>query len=112
MAGNGTNTGPFAGAEPTGLTFTRRGVGVAEVHDGRITAYRDYFDRATMLSQIGRMDLAVTREASAKTPPSRAYLEMLPLIQNYRWNTPDCRAALALVHPRTNWITRALRGSR
>ena len=53
----GTNTGPFAGAEPTGLTFTRRGVGVAEVHDGRITAYRDYFDRATMLSQIGRMDL-------------------------------------------------------
>jgi len=51
----GTNTGPFAGAAPTGLAFTRRGV--AEVHDGRITAYRDYFDRATMLSQIGRMDL-------------------------------------------------------
>ena len=53
----GTNTGQFAGAEPTGLPFTRRGVGVAEVHDGRITAYRDYCDRATMLTQIGRMDL-------------------------------------------------------
>jgi steroid delta-isomerase-like uncharacterized protein len=54
---SGTNTGTFADQPPTGKRFTRRGVGVAEVHDGRITAYRDYFDRATLLSQIGRMDL-------------------------------------------------------
>ncbi len=65
----GTNTGQFAGAEPTGLPFTRRGVGVAEVHNGRITAYRDYFDRATMLSQIGRIDLIQAGGAAKASPP-------------------------------------------
>ena len=65
----GTNTGQFAGAEPTGLPFTRRGVGVAEVHNGSFTAYRDYFDRATMLSQIGRIDLIQAGGAAKASPP-------------------------------------------
>jgi ketosteroid isomerase-like protein len=53
----GTNLGPFAGGAPTGRSFRRRGASVAEVRDGRIVAYRDYFDRLSLLSQIGRLDL-------------------------------------------------------
>lgn len=33
------------------------GVGVAEVRDGKIVRYRDYFDRTSMLDQIERRDL-------------------------------------------------------
>ncbi len=57
----GTNLGPYAGGAPTGRSFGRRGASVAEVRDGRIVAYRDYFDRLSLLSQIGRLDL-VPRE--------------------------------------------------
>lgn len=52
----GTNLGAIGEHVPTGRASTRRGVGVAEVHDGKITKYRDYFDRVWMLQQIGRDD--------------------------------------------------------
>jgi steroid delta-isomerase-like uncharacterized protein len=37
----------------TGRGFVRTGVGIVEVRDGKITAYRDYFDRQTMTDQVG-----------------------------------------------------------
>jgi limonene-1,2-epoxide hydrolase len=37
----------------TGRAFVRTGVGMVEVRDGKIAAYRDYFDRQTMIDQIG-----------------------------------------------------------
>jgi steroid delta-isomerase-like uncharacterized protein len=37
----------------TGRTFVRTGVGMVELRDGKIVAYRDYFDRQTMTDQIG-----------------------------------------------------------
>ena len=39
--------------EPTGRSFTRTGVGIVELRDGRIVRYRDYFDRRTMSEQLG-----------------------------------------------------------
>ena len=50
---SGTNTGPFDGREPTGKSFERRGCSVAEVRGAKIVGYRDYFDRATLLEQLG-----------------------------------------------------------
>ena len=44
--GQGTHAG-------TGRAFVRTGVGMVEVRDGRIAAYRDYFDRQTMIDQVG-----------------------------------------------------------
>jgi ketosteroid isomerase-like protein len=35
-----------------GATFSRRGCSVAEVRGGKITAYRDYFDRQTLEEQL------------------------------------------------------------
>jgi steroid delta-isomerase-like uncharacterized protein len=37
----------------TGRAFVRTGVGMVEVRDGKIAAYRDYFDRQTMTDQVG-----------------------------------------------------------
>ena len=37
----------------TGRGFVRTGVGIVEVRDGKIAAYRDYFDRQTMTDQVG-----------------------------------------------------------
>jgi ketosteroid isomerase-like protein len=37
----------------TGRAFERTGVGIVEVRDGKIVAYRDYFDRQTMSDQLG-----------------------------------------------------------
>ena len=48
----GTNTGPLSGAAPTGRAFTRRGCSVATVRGGKIVAYRDYFDRQTLVDQL------------------------------------------------------------
>ena len=53
----GTNTGPFRGNPPTGKVFERRGCSVAEIEGGRIVRYRDYFDRATQLRQLGLLHL-------------------------------------------------------
>ena len=44
--GRGTHT-------RTGRGFVRTGVGIVEVRDGKIAAYRDYFDRQTMTDQVG-----------------------------------------------------------
>ena len=52
----GTHEGEFRGASPTGSRFRREGCSVAEVHDGRIVRYRDYYDRATLLEQLGLTD--------------------------------------------------------
>ena len=54
---SGTFDKPFRGREPNGKRFERRGCGVAEVDDGRISRYRDYYDRAIMLQQLDLMDL-------------------------------------------------------
>lgn len=53
----GTHTGPLRGEPATGRGFERRGVAVAEVEDGQIVRYRDYFDRANMLKPLGLMHL-------------------------------------------------------
>ena len=49
----GTQQGVFRGESPTGIRFRRDGCSVAEVEDGRIVRYRDYYDRATLLEQLG-----------------------------------------------------------
>jgi steroid delta-isomerase-like uncharacterized protein len=53
---HGTNTGPWDEQTPaTGKSFERRGCSVAELEDGKIVRYRDYFDRAQMLKPLGLM---------------------------------------------------------
>ena len=54
---SGTHEGEFRGTLPTGIRFERRGCAVAEVVDGRIARYRDYYDRATLLEQLGLIDV-------------------------------------------------------
>lgn len=49
----GTQEGVFRGESPTGIRFRRDGCSVAEVEDERIVRYRDYYDRATLLEQLG-----------------------------------------------------------
>jgi steroid delta-isomerase-like uncharacterized protein len=49
----GTHEGMFRGESPTGIRFRRDGCSVAEVDDGRIVRYRDYYDRTTLLEQLG-----------------------------------------------------------
>ena len=53
----GTFEKPFRDRAPNGKRFQRRGCAVAEVVDGRIARYRDYYDRAIMLQQLDLMDL-------------------------------------------------------
>jgi ketosteroid isomerase-like protein len=53
-----THSGPLvltddAVTEPTGLRFTLAGVTVAEFRDDRICAFRQYWDEATILDQLG-----------------------------------------------------------
>jgi steroid delta-isomerase-like uncharacterized protein len=53
-AASGTFEGvPFRGEEPNGRAFRRRGCAVAEVRGGKIVRYRDYYDRLTLLDQLG-----------------------------------------------------------
>src|SRR5688500_17392049 len=49
----GTQQGMFRGESPTGIRFRRDGCSVAEVEEGRIVRYRDYYDRSTLLEQLG-----------------------------------------------------------
>ena len=56
------STGTFRGAAfrgklANGKGFRRRGCSVAEVRQGQIVHYRDYFDRVGMLEQLDLMDL-------------------------------------------------------
>jgi steroid delta-isomerase-like uncharacterized protein len=53
----GTFEGPFRGKAPSGKRFERRGCSVAEVRGGKIVRYRDYYDRAILLQQLGILDL-------------------------------------------------------
>ena len=53
----GTHEGMFRGEYPTGIRFRREGCSVAEVEAGRIVRYRDYYDRATLLEQLGLTDV-------------------------------------------------------
>jgi steroid delta-isomerase-like uncharacterized protein len=53
----GTFDQPFRDRKPNGKSFRRRGCAVAEVVDGRIARYRDYFDRAILLQQLDLIDL-------------------------------------------------------
>jgi ketosteroid isomerase-like protein len=41
------------GTNADGRRLDRRGCSVAEVRGGKITAYRDYFDRQTLTDQLG-----------------------------------------------------------
>ena len=49
----GTHEGMFRGESPTGIRVRRYGCSVAEIEDGRIVRYRDYYDRSTLLEQLG-----------------------------------------------------------
>lgn len=40
------------GTRTDGRAFSRRGCSVAEIRGGKITAYRDYYDRQTMAEQL------------------------------------------------------------
>jgi len=54
---SGTFRGVFRGKLPNGKSFRRRGCSVAEVRQGQIVHYRDYFDRVGILQQLELMDL-------------------------------------------------------
>src|SRR6188474_1296555 len=53
----GTQRGVFRGESPTGIRFRRDGCSVAEVENERIVRYRDYYDRSTLLEQLGLTDV-------------------------------------------------------
>ena len=53
----GTFTNEFRGHAANGRRFARRGCAVAEVAAGRIVRYRDYYDRASLYSQLDLMAL-------------------------------------------------------
>lgn len=50
---SGTMSGPFAGHEPNGKRFKMNGCEVLEIKDGKIFKQRGYWDKATLLSQLG-----------------------------------------------------------
>jgi hypothetical protein len=60
----GTQTGPLRGEPPSGRRFERRGCAVAEVEEGKIVRYRDYFDRAQVYEPLGLMHLLTGSIAS------------------------------------------------
>jgi steroid delta-isomerase-like uncharacterized protein len=56
--GRGTHTGePIERdrvlQQPTGRSFVRDGVGIAQIRDGKVVSYRDHFDRLQMTEQVG-----------------------------------------------------------
>ena len=65
-----THTGPFALAggsvvEPTGTRLTLYGVTVAEFRDSRICSLRQYFDRLSVLEQLGLLSEEGEREQTS-----------------------------------------------
>ena len=53
-----TNTGPMAMPDGTEIPATQRdvelpGVSILSIRDGKITSQRDYFDNASVMSQLG-----------------------------------------------------------
>ena len=53
----GTNPGEFYGLPPTGRSFRVPVIAVFSFASDRITNERVYFDAASVLSQVGRLDL-------------------------------------------------------
>ncbi|HSU30898.1 MAG TPA: ester cyclase [Bryobacteraceae bacterium] len=49
----GTHRGKFLGMPPTGRGITIRGLTLGRIEDGKITEEYVYFDRLTMLEQLG-----------------------------------------------------------
>jgi steroid delta-isomerase-like uncharacterized protein len=49
----GTNSGSLRGLPPTGKTIALQGIDVIRVRDGRIDSLHGYFDRQTMMEQLG-----------------------------------------------------------
>jgi steroid delta-isomerase-like uncharacterized protein len=49
----GTHTGPFRGIPPTGRRITQPGCEFIEIRDGRIRNVVGYFDRLTLMTQLG-----------------------------------------------------------
>jgi steroid delta-isomerase-like uncharacterized protein len=54
---SGTFLNTFRGQAPNGRRFQRKGCAVAEIDRGMIVQYRDYYDRALLLDQLGLMHL-------------------------------------------------------
>jgi hypothetical protein len=50
----GTNSGPFSGLPPTGRTLTLPGVEIIETAGDKIRHVDGYFDRLTLMEQLGR----------------------------------------------------------
>jgi steroid delta-isomerase-like uncharacterized protein len=53
---SGTFRNEFRGRPANGRAFLRRGCAVAEVRQGKIVRYRDYYDRASLLEQLDLRD--------------------------------------------------------
>jgi steroid delta-isomerase-like uncharacterized protein len=49
----GTHTGSFRGISPTGRRLTQPGCEFIEIRDGRIRSVVGYFDRLTIMNQLG-----------------------------------------------------------
>jgi steroid delta-isomerase-like uncharacterized protein len=49
----GTHTGSFRGIPPTGRRLTQPGCEFIEIRDGHIRSVVGYFDRLTMMNQLG-----------------------------------------------------------
>jgi steroid delta-isomerase-like uncharacterized protein len=49
----GTNTGSLRGLPPTGARIAQPGIDVIQVSGDKVTSVRGYFDRQTMLEQLG-----------------------------------------------------------
>ncbi len=59
----GTNLGPFRGLPPTGATFALPGVDLIQVSDTGVVRVEGFFDRATMMEQLGVQVIVQPREA-------------------------------------------------
>ena len=50
---SGTHANALPGVPATGRRFRVRGATMLELRDGRVTRNRDYWDTATLLTQMG-----------------------------------------------------------
>ena len=50
---NAMTAGPLAGMAPTGKSFTLQSADFFEIKDGKIAAWTQYYDRMTLLTQMG-----------------------------------------------------------
>lgn len=54
---SGTQTGDYPGLPATGKAFSVRGASIAEIRDGKIVRWTDYYDGFTFLQQLGIVSL-------------------------------------------------------